>query len=525
MSAQPDRNEATATRLNLVSPPVPANNNPSPDDAEAKAAPADQESVAAAARKGSRLTPRKRVVVGAVAAALLAGVAWYVTNWWTVGRFTVTRPTTPMSARRIRRLRQRPRAMSPKFWLRITARCRPAILSRASTMAISGWRVMLRAKRVLTQEATIARIGQQTNSAQSMVAQARAQLLSAQAAATRAQSELDRQQALAAKDYASKQALETAQANRDQTAAGVASAQAGIEAALANVEVLNAQQQEAIRQRDELGTTLAKAERDLAFTEIRAPVTGVIGNRAMQVGDYVQVGQRLASLVPLDEVYIVANFKETQVERLRPGPECRGQSRRAAGSFDRRHGRKFLAGLGRQSSRCCRRITRPATSPRSCSVCRSAFTCRRKSHSNVCCGRACLLSSISIPAATRAMRRNPGRSKPRRSNRAFRSVRCPQTPTGSCGGRRFLAFGRGGGVARDRDRIDPRRLVAFLAMCVGMFMAFLDIQIVSASLSEIQAGLSASADEIYWVQTSYLIAEVDLDPAVGLSFARARNAA
>ena len=65
------------------------------------------------------------------------------------------------------------------------------------------------------------------------------------------------------------------------------------------------------------------------------------------------------------------------------------------------------------------------------------------------------------------------------------------------------------------ERIDPRRLVAFLAMCFGMFMAFLDIQIVSASLSEIQAGLSASADEISWVQTSYLIAEVIAIPLSG----------
>src|SRR5215469_9759676 len=56
------------------------------------------------------------------------------------------------------------------------------------------------------------------------------------------------------------------------------------------------------------------------------------------------------------------------------------------------------------------------------------------------------------------------------------------------------------------EPIPPRRLFAFIAMCFGMFMAFLDIQIVSASLSEIQAGLSASADEIPWVQTAYLIA-------------------
>ncbi len=65
------------------------------------------------------------------------------------------------------------------------------------------------------------------------------------------------------------------------------------------------------------------------------------------------------------------------------------------------------------------------------------------------------------------------------------------------------------------ERIDPRRMIAFVAMCFGMFMAFLDIQIVSASLSEIQAGLAASSDEIPWVQTSYLIAEVVAIPLSG----------
>jgi DHA2 family multidrug resistance protein len=67
----------------------------------------------------------------------------------------------------------------------------------------------------------------------------------------------------------------------------------------------------------------------------------------------------------------------------------------------------------------------------------------------------------------------------------------------------------------DAERIDPARLLAFLAMCFGMFMAFLDIQVVSASLSEIQAGLAASSDEITWVQTSYLMAEVVAIPLSG----------
>jgi MFS transporter, DHA2 family, multidrug resistance protein len=64
-------------------------------------------------------------------------------------------------------------------------------------------------------------------------------------------------------------------------------------------------------------------------------------------------------------------------------------------------------------------------------------------------------------------------------------------------------------------QVTPRRIVAFVAMVFGMFMAILDIQIVSASLSEIQAGISASADEIPWVQTSYLVAEVIMIPLSG----------
>lgn len=65
------------------------------------------------------------------------------------------------------------------------------------------------------------------------------------------------------------------------------------------------------------------------------------------------------------------------------------------------------------------------------------------------------------------------------------------------------------------DKITLREWAGFIAMAFGMFMAILDIQIVSSSLSEIQAGISASADEISWVQTSYLIAEVIMIPLSG----------
>ncbi|WP_321336944.1 DHA2 family efflux MFS transporter permease subunit [Breoghania sp.] len=69
--------------------------------------------------------------------------------------------------------------------------------------------------------------------------------------------------------------------------------------------------------------------------------------------------------------------------------------------------------------------------------------------------------------------------------------------------------------APEDEHIDGRKLFTFMCMVFGMFMAILDIQIVSASLSDIQSGLSASSDEIPWVQTSYLIAEVVMIPLSG----------
>src|SRR6202047_969370 len=72
-----------------------------------------------------------------------------------------------------------------------------------------------------------------------------------------------------------------------------------------------------------------------------------------------------------------------------------------------------------------------------------------------------------------------------------------------------------GAAAATAERIAPRRLIAFLIMVFGMFMSILDIQIVSASLTDIQAGLSASSTEVSRVQTSYLIAEVIAIPLSG----------
>ncbi len=88
-----------------------------------------------------------------------------------------------------------------------------------------------------------------------------------------------------------------------------------------------------------------------------------------------------------------------------------------------------------------------------------------------------------------------------------------RVPTGSSANSSPVVSGAGS--PPPEPQVTPRRLIAFLALVFGMFMAILDIQIVSSSLAEIQAGLSASPDEISWVQTSYLIAEVIMIPLSG----------
>src|SRR3954449_8924361 len=173
--------------------------------------------------------------------------------------------------------------------------------------------------RIATQQATIDRIGRQVTAMESAAEQAKAQLASAEANQKRADLDFERQQALSSKGFASRATFEQSQAGRDQGAAAVKSAQAAYEAARDSVEVTKAQQDEARAQLAELKTALAKAERDLDFTYVRAPVDGTFSNRLVNTGDFIQAGQRLGNVVPLNDVFIDANYKETQLKRIRPG--------------------------------------------------------------------------------------------------------------------------------------------------------------------------------------------------------------
>ena len=289
--------------------------------AESPDLPATAQPVVAAAPPvdAAAAKPRKRrlVLPGILAALALAGAAYGV-HYFLVGRFYIGTDDAYV------------RANSTTLGARVSGHI-AAILPGDNKVVHSGdvifkiddgdYRIAVDAARtrIVTQSATIDRIGRQITALEGAAEQAKAQLASAVAGLKRAGLDYDRQQDLSNKGYASRATFEVSEASRDQGAAAVKSAQAAFDTALSNVEVTKAQQAEARAQLAELQTSLAKAERDLDFTSVRAPVEGAFSNRMVNVGDFIVVGQRLGNVVPLDDVYIDANYKETQLKRIRPG--------------------------------------------------------------------------------------------------------------------------------------------------------------------------------------------------------------
>jgi membrane fusion protein (multidrug efflux system) len=172
---------------------------------------------------------------------------------------------------------------------------------------------------------------------------AKAALVQAQANAAKSDADLQRATQLIAKEDISRlqydQAVATATANR----AAVSSAQAGVhaaeqfvqqaqgkflqaqndlktaETAPQQISLTRANAQAADAQALQRRAQLAQAEMNLSYTVILCPVTGIVGKRSVEVGQNVSIGQELVDVVPLDDVWVTANFKETQLARMRPG--------------------------------------------------------------------------------------------------------------------------------------------------------------------------------------------------------------
>ncbi|MET0273309.1 MAG: HlyD family secretion protein [Phenylobacterium sp.] len=154
---------------------------------------------------------------------------------------------------------------------------------------------------------------------QAMIAQKAAGVESARAQASLASAELNRYGALANQGWVSPQRAQTARAANQQAVAGVAQAQATLEAERRTAASLGSARAQTLAQAAAARAAVDQTRIDLSRTEIRSPVAGVVGARGVRPGQYVRPGGTLMSIVPINDAYIIANFKETQVSRLRIG--------------------------------------------------------------------------------------------------------------------------------------------------------------------------------------------------------------
>ena len=262
--------------------------------------------------------PRKRVVLLALLAIALTVGGYYGYGWWTNGRFFVSTDDAYVGAD-VTILA----AKASGYVTAVEVENNQSVVAGQVIARIddADYRLALRAAqdKVTTQAASVDRIARQIEAAEAQARQAEPQIAAARADAVRTAADYERQTRLSQSDFASRARLEQSLADRDRAAANVEAAQAALATARANVAVLKAQMDEAARVAAEYRTAVARAERDLSFTTVLAPVAGVLGNRAVEVGAYVQPGTRLAALVPLDNARVDANFKETQLARIHPG--------------------------------------------------------------------------------------------------------------------------------------------------------------------------------------------------------------
>jgi membrane fusion protein (multidrug efflux system) len=168
-------------------------------------------------------------------------------------------------------------------------------------------------------DAAVAAVDDRASLEQAVIAERAAGVSSARAEAGRAQADLKRYGDLADSGWVSDQKLQTVRAGADQSNASVAQAQAALEAERRSAQSLGSARSQAIAQAAAARAAVEQARLDLERTVIRAPVAGVVGARAVRPGQLVQPGGALMSIVPLDKTFVVANFKETQVARLRIG--------------------------------------------------------------------------------------------------------------------------------------------------------------------------------------------------------------
>jgi membrane fusion protein, multidrug efflux system len=261
---------------------------------------------------------RKRLLIGVAAVALVGAGAWYGWSWWTTGRFIestddayVGGDVTSIASKvagfidTVAVTDNQP-VKAGELLVKLDDRDYRAQLARARAS-------------VDAQNATLANLDAARHLQEAVIAQADAETAATAAEVARAKYDLDRYRTLSDERFGTLQRFEQADADYKKAVAADKKAHAAQEAAQRQLDVIDTQKLQTQAALDQ-----AIAERDLArlnlgYTEIRAPIDGVVGNRSARTGAYAVVGAQLLSIVPAQGLWVDANFKESQLAGMTSG--------------------------------------------------------------------------------------------------------------------------------------------------------------------------------------------------------------
>lgn len=285
-------------------------------DATPAAEPLRAEARAAAPAQQSSPAPKKKSkVLYVILLALLGAGGWYGYNYWVDGRFMISTDDAYIQGDIA--------TISPKVSgyiekVNVTANQHVKAGDALVTLDAGDYRIAVDQAKAAIASAKLSldRIDAQIVGAEAGLKQAEAQQEANHAEQRGAQLAQTRAKELSNRAVGSAATLDAADVALSRANAAVTAGEAGISVAKANIGLLKAQRAEVESTFKSLDLALAKAERDLGFTVLKAPYDGIIGNVGVREGDLVSPGARLAALVPSNELFIEANFKETQVARI-----------------------------------------------------------------------------------------------------------------------------------------------------------------------------------------------------------------
>jgi membrane fusion protein (multidrug efflux system) len=269
------------------------------------------------ARLPLKFSLRRLLLAGAIALGVI-GAATYGTEWWTTGRFIESTNDAYVGGD-------------------VTA-IAPHVAGFVSEIAVSDNQFVRKGQLLMRlddrdfraavdhaeaavqeRQAALANLEANTVLQQSLIGEAQADLSAKRAQAQFAHDDNVRYQGLLREVAISRQDVQRAGSSDLQARSGVASASAGVAAAKQQLAVLQSQIDEARAAIAQAEADLRTARLNLGYTEIRSPVDGYVGNRAVRVGVYASAGAYLASIIPARGLWVDANFKEDQLAEVRPG--------------------------------------------------------------------------------------------------------------------------------------------------------------------------------------------------------------